>query len=343
MGFIQNRAMTTKPFKSVYFEWLSECGEPIKETGNNEFGEIGWVTYPMPLDSGTGGYRALDLAMGFTIVQSSFDFHPDKLGQWIPLLNVEVEFEEPTFQAMSLRGIHGSMKESFPPSHLAASPGIDIFRHTSRYSTIFTADASYSGEACHVSIARSMLNRFIGQEIADNLFTKLEISHAPAISAQPIPLHVSSHLMSAMNHPLKGHTGKLFCQAKVLEYLAALVHQVCHTEEPVANLTAKSTERAHALHDQLIASEGKLPTLDELAQQYGRSAKLLNEEFAQAFGKSINAFVVEHRLQAAHAALLHTDVSIKRLAAQLGYAHVSNFTIAFKRTFGYPPSSLRKK
>lgn len=36
-------------------------------------------------------------------------------------------------------------------------------------------------------------------------------------------------------------------------------------------------------------------------------------------------------------------MSLKRLAERLGYAHVNNFTIAFKRTFGYPPGSLRKR
>jgi AraC-like DNA-binding protein len=61
------------------------------------------------------------------------------------------------------------------------------------------------------------------------------------------------------------------------------------------------------------------------------------------FGSSIHGCMMEHRLSQAHAALRQTDTSIKQLAARLGYAHVSNFTIAYKRKFGYPPGSLRRK
>ena len=92
-----------------------------------------------------------------------------------------------------------------------------------------------------------------------------------------------------------------------------------------------------------MASDGKLPTLDELAKQHSRSAKLLNEEFSQEFGKSIFGFMADHRLKQSHAALQNSTVSIKQLAARLGYSHVNNFTIAFIRKFGYPPGSLRRK
>lgn len=343
MNFIQNACMTMNPFKNLYYEWLNEDGKTLEGSGNSDFGEIGWVDYPMPPEVGKGGYEALDLAIGLTLVRTSFDFSPEMLGQWVPLLEVNVEFDEPSFQAMTLRGIRGSMKEIYPPAHLAGSPGIDFFRHTSNYCSTFTVDATYSGEVCHVSIGRSKLNQFIGETVTDDLFAKLNIVQAPTLSALPIPLHVSNHLMGAISHSLKGPAGKLFCQAQVLEYLAALVHHVCHTDVTAPNLAENSKERAHALHDQLRIVEGKPPTLDELAQKYGRSARLLNEEFTQEFGQSINAFVMGQRLQQAHAALLHTDVSIKRVSAQLGYSHVSNFTIAFKRTFGYPPSSVRKK
>ena len=53
--------------------------------------------------------------------------------------------------------------------------------------------------------------------------------------------------------------------------------------------------------------------------------------------------MMKFRLAQAHSALVQSAVSIKQLAARLGYAHVSNFAIAFKRRYGYPPGSLRRK
>lgn len=307
-----------------------------------DMGLPGWLDYPMPPDSGSGGYEIMELAIGFTVVRSSFNFDPSVQGQWLPLLQVNAEFVEPSFQAMTTRGMRGSVKELYPEAHLAISQGIDLFRHTTQYSSAFNADASCSGEVHHASIARSMMNQLIGDEATDQLLTCLNLVEYPSVTAKAIPLHVSQPLTTSMPTALTGATRKLFSQAKILEYLSAMVQHLCENpiKEPQQN--TKIRERSHALHAQLISSEGKLATLDELAEQYGRSAKLLNEEFNQEFGQTIYTFVTEHRLMQAHIVLLKTDISIKRLSAQLGYTHVSNFTNAFKRKFGYSPGSLRK-
>jgi AraC-like DNA-binding protein len=335
--------MIEQPFKNVRFEWLSSSGERLDGTANDDFGEIGWVDYPMPAEVGRGGYEALELAFGMSVVRSNLEFSPAMLGQWVPLMEVIVECNEPSFQAMTMRGLRGSVKEDFPPRHVAASPGMDLFRHTARYCSTFTADGSFGGETRSVTLGRTILNQLIGEVMGDRLLVGLAIAQPPALTVRSIPLHVSHLLMAAMTPTLTGPTRKLYCQAKVLEYLAALGEYVCADPEASPERNQRSIQRVQAIRDQLMASEGKLPTLDELAQQYGRSAKLLNEEFAAEFGQSIHGFIMEYRLEQAHAALAQSDVSIKQLAAKLGYAHVSNFAIAFKRRYGYPPGSLRRK
>ena len=331
--------MKLKPFKAVKFDWLSESGETVDGSENNRFGESGWLEYPMPPEHGKGGYEAIDLTLGMTFVRTALEFSPSMLGKQLPLIDVDAEFTEPTFQVMSFRGLRGGITELYPPARLAASPGIELFRYTEHYRSSFTADATFSGEACHVSIGHTVLEQLIGEEVAAALLANLDIAQPPAITARPIPLHISQHIFSADTPTLSGSARQLFCQAKILEYMAALVHLVCAKDEIPPEHNQKARQRAETIHAQLIASEGKLPTLDELAFQYGRSAKLLNEEFALEFGKSIYTYMAEHRLMQAHAALQQTEISIKQLAGKLGYAHVSNFTIAFKRHFGYPPDS----
>lgn len=105
----------------------------------------------------------------------------------------------------------------------------------------------------------------------------------------------------------------------------------------------KSVERARALHQQLINTKGKLPTVEELASQYGCSIRTLNNEFAAEYGQPVQAFITEHRFNRAHTALQQTTVPMKVLASQLGYSHVNHFIVAFKKRFGYPPGTLRKQ
>jgi AraC-like DNA-binding protein len=335
--------MTKQPYKNVRYEWLASSGEPLDDTIRDDFGEIGWVDYPMPPEIGKGGYEALELVFGMSVVRTTLEFSPAMMGQWVPLMTTNIEYHEPSFQAFTMRGLRGSVKEEFPPCHVAVSPGMDLFRHTERYSSTFTVDGGFSGEAHHVSLSRTVLAQLIGDSMADQLLSGLAITRPPALAVRPIPLHVSHVLMTAMTPTLTGPTRKLHCQAKVLEYLAALGEFVCAVREASPERNQRSKQRAQAICEQLKVCEGKPPTLDELAHQQGRSAKLLNEEFVAEFGLSIPAYMMKLRLEQAHAALAQSDVSIKQLAAKLGYAHVSNFAIAFKRHYGYPPGSLRRK
>lgn len=97
------------------------------------------------------------------------------------------------------------------------------------------------------------------------------------------------------------------------------------------------------LHDYLMQTEGKLPGLGALAQRFGRSARWLDNEFEREYGKTIYAFICEVRLDEAHAALIEGNLPIKQVSLRLGYSHVNHFTTAFRRKFGYPPGSLRRK
>lgn len=118
---------------------------------------------------------------------------------------------------------------------------------------------------------------------------------------------MSAPLQGALSGPYTGIARKLHAEARVLDYLA------------------------------------RLSTRGELAQQFGLSARRLNDAFAAEYGQSIFNFVTGHRLDEAHASLLAGHTPLKVLAARLGYSHVNHFIAAFKRRFGYPPGSLRRK
>ena len=47
------------------------------------------------------------------------------------------------------------------------------------------------------------------------------------------------------------------------------------------------------------------------------------------------------RLQYSLMLLRKTDMTVKSIADEIGYAHAANFTIAFTRSFGNPPMYYR--
>jgi AraC-like DNA-binding protein len=186
-----------------------------------------------------------------------------------------------------------------------------------------------------------MLRSLLGEDAAQDLLDSLGLGATRPTVVRPVPLHVSAALRDAMSGQFIGSARKLYAQARVLDYLAALLRHV-------SAKNAVRTERSHRtriqeLHDSLLNLEGRMPTLSDLAREFGISARRLNAEFVAEYGQSIFNFVTDHRLEQAHASLLAGATPLKVLAARLGYSHVNHFIAAFKRKFGYPPGSLRKQ
>ena len=82
------------------------------------------------------------------------------------------------------------------------------------------------------------------------------------------------------------------------------------------------------------------PRIADLAQQVGLSQRRLNEIFHEEFDGSPLQCLVRWRLDLARQLLAAGELTVKQVAHMAGYAHVSNFSLAFSRRFGYPPSGV---
>lgn len=98
-----------------------------------------------------------------------------------------------------------------------------------------------------------------------------------------------------------------------------------------------------AAREIILANLGAPPRIGEVALQVGVSQRRLNEVFREVFGASPMQCLVRWRLDLAHELLVTSDLSVKQIAHQTGYAHVSNFSLAFRRRFGHPPSGISEE
>lgn len=79
----------------------------------------------------------------------------------------------------------------------------------------------------------------------------------------------------------------------------------------------------------------------DLAALAGISARQLHRRFAQAFGLSVQEFIMKTRIQAAGDALARTDLSIAEIALECGFCDQSAFTHQFRRKAGLTPRQFR--
>ncbi|MEY3038592.1 MAG: hypothetical protein RL143_1159, partial [Pseudomonadota bacterium] len=84
------------------------------------------------------------------------------------------------------------------------------------------------------------------------------------------------------------------------------------------------------------------PTIHQLARALGLNEAKLMRDFKQLFGQTIFDFTQNIRMDAAKTLLETTSKSITEIAFDVGYEYSSNFTTAFKRRFGVPPSVARE-
>jgi len=218
-----------------------------------------------------------------------------------------------------------------------------LFQHVDVLDYLATLDCSENIEIVAFVAGVSVLDNMLGQEHAQTLLQGLQILSMPSACVCKIPWHIDAILHASLSKQLTGNISKLFAQAKVLEYICALIGHLTRKENDEKLPEAKRLKQLQQLHDELEALQGKVPTLDELATQFGMSARVLNDEFKKVYGSSIYNYISELRLTEAHEVLLKTDIPMKTLAINLGYRHVKHVISAFGRKFGYSPGSLRKK
>jgi AraC-like DNA-binding protein len=84
-------------------------------------------------------------------------------------------------------------------------------------------------------------------------------------------------------------------------------------------------------------------TVEKLGRQVGLSRSALAERFSDVMGEPIFGFLTRWRLQMAAEFLLTTPRSIESIAHDAGYESAGAFSAAFKRVFGKPPSTWRRK
>lgn len=74
----------------------------------------------------------------------------------------------------------------------------------------------------------------------------------------------------------------------------------------------------------------------------GMNREKFQQGFRDGYGSTVAAYIHTSRMLTAKFLLLHTDKTIKEIAASIGYHHVQNFNIAYKRFHGITPGAEKR-
>jgi AraC-like DNA-binding protein len=77
-----------------------------------------------------------------------------------------------------------------------------------------------------------------------------------------------------------------------------------------------------------------------LSRVAAMSPTKLKKLFKAVYGEAIYSFFQKHRMKHAAELLLTKEFTVKEVGSKLGYANLSNFTLAFKKEFNRLPSEF---
>ncbi|MDO9244700.1 MAG: helix-turn-helix transcriptional regulator, partial [Rhodocyclaceae bacterium] len=329
---------------SIHLHWLlapgAEFATPVDESLT-----VHHLDYQIPPEIGTAWLKVLALSDDFKLYQAVHHLQNALFGQLVQMLDVTESKSEPIFSAQTwLSGIGCHLEypqgRGVPPMEIWGRPGLDTFRLKCDWDARVLVAGGGVTEMRSICIARPLLDALLGDTVDTRLLAQLGLDESTTAVTHQIPLHLNAPLQEAMSDQYAGPARRLFAQAKALEYLGGLV-EFLHADDKKSS-PRRHTKKIHELKEHLLCLDGRLPTLNQLAENFGLSAKQLNIEFKAEFGQSIFDYVTTQRLEQAHDALLESSIPMKVIAERLGYSHVNHFITAFKRKFGYPPGTVRK-
>ena len=84
-------------------------------------------------------------------------------------------------------------------------------------------------------------------------------------------------------------------------------------------------------------------TVSEMAAEQHYNTNYFSRVFTEAMGITPFEYITDCKMEWAKNALTHSNLSIEEIMEAIGYNHRNGFTIAFKKKYGCPPASYRRK
>lgn len=84
-------------------------------------------------------------------------------------------------------------------------------------------------------------------------------------------------------------------------------------------------------------------TLTEMAERCNMCTSTFKRKFTEQHGLPPHKWQLKHRLNDAATLLQTTDLLVKQIAYECGFATPSHFIRSFKKEFGYTPETYRKR
>lgn len=170
------------------------------------------------------------------------------------------------------------------------------------------------------------------------------------VKASPRLLQLGRELISA--HSLNSVLQRLHTESTAIEFIVESLQGLNSQQDCLMSDDKNRSDKASAnnkaeklkqfIDDQLLSLNGEHADINlvSIADQVGMSVSNMQRHFKRVNGQTIIHYLRQRRLEFARQAIEAQGVSIGEAAFIAGYKHPSNFSLAFKRQFGFSPGTI---
>ncbi len=201
---------------------------------------------------------------------------------------------------------------------------------------------SGSASEAHALLARIFTTNFqtkkIGPLAAQGLLYQLAITLQRALN--------TNALAQGENTKLAAEPVERVLSSSSIEHarqrLDELINQICQTRQSRSvSRTEKLVERIAEYID--TYTEGDWLDLNNLSQQFGVTPQYISNVFKKYRNENIKDYIAKHKLTHAKELLATTELTVKEIAARLGYANEIGVIRLFRKYEGITPGDYRSQ
>ncbi len=197
-----------------------------------------------------------------------------------------------------------------------------------------------------IKMTSAFLKRLFGEELQPlGRFGKAILNNDPALlssAKMPITPGIQELITNISRCPYAGLMRKVYLECKVSELLLLQLEQVHANEQLQGAAPRKSDIDKLYYAKELIEQNLEHPkTILQLSEMSGLNDFKLKRDFKRLFGTTIFGYLTDYRLKKARELLIEGQ-NISEVAYRMGYRHPQHFSAAYKRYYGYCPSSIKQ-
>jgi AraC-like DNA-binding protein len=153
---------------------------------------------------------------------------------------------------------------------------------------------------------------------------------------------VHTLIRDILHNTYTGFTKQTFLKARIFDVFKYCFEQFAQGNDLLnISLSAADLKKVEAARDYILANMQHPLSISLLAHRVNIDDFKLTKGFKLCYGRTIHNYLMEERMKRACVLLRDTDMPVTRIANEIGYRKLSNFSDAFKKKFGYSPREER--